>query len=882
MENLSTVQRQPGYILFIQRRLRVLATLFLFLYATALTIAYFIKNDTLSSSYAWQHWVGFTAWLISYYVVSWRALINTPEQDPYLLHLIFLSCGWGMMMIWRLSPALGLKQTIWLIIGSLVFLFICSFPRVLTYLKQYTYLMLTAVLLLTGLTLIPGLMNSSSQPALWINIRGITFQPSEPLKLIFIVYLSAYFSNRHQLKINKLAILIPTFAVAILAFLILLAQKDLGTTTILVLIYVSMVFLATGNKKWLLGSALLFIAAAIAGYFLFDVIRLRFEAWINPWLDPEGRSYQIIQAMISQAAGGMIGAGPGMGNPNLVPVASSDFIYSAITEESGLIGAAAVIMLIMLTAFRGFTTAIQSSSRFLSLLAMGISTWLAAQSLLIIGGNIRLLPLTGVTLPFFSYGGSSLVTCMLAGAIVTLISGQSENATWQRHYKSRLQNFILPSLLIISIAALLCLPIWSFFQKDKLLSRSDNIRRAIDDFYIPRGNLVDKNGDIINGNAGPVGEYFRVYQYPPLAATTGYSNINYGQSGLEYVLDPYLRGLKSYPDISIWWSNLLLSHPPPGRDVRLSIDLGIQQIIDTLMANHTGAAVILNAHTGEILAITSTPWYDPAYLENEWEKLISDENTPLLNRALNGSYPPGTVLGPLLLAKSFEDNPGTLQIPEAAIIYKGHTIQCSLVTESADSYWRQIQNGCPRPMVGIGRSLGRKGLYEFFSALGFYAQPEFTLPGPPLNDPGKVDNIKAASIGQENLKLTPLQMALAAAAINSGGIIPQPNIATSFQLADDTWELIPPRPKGQAVFSKQSSGEVSNLLALDGIPAWGAIGRALSSDTAIVTWFIGGTNKGWSGVPITIAIVIEDDAAESAWQIGNEILYIITSLSGGD
>ncbi len=664
------------------------------------------------------------------------------------------------------------------------------------------------------------------------------------------------------------------------AILVLLAQKDLGTVSLMMAIYVVMVFIGTGDRKFLLGSIIIFFAAAISGYFLFDVIRLRVGAWINPWLDPVGRSYQIIQALISQASGGILGTGPGMGSPNLVPVAASDFIYTAIAEESGFLGAAAVILLLILITFRGFSIALRAKDKFNALLCTGISFWIAAQGLMIIGGNIRLLPLTGVTLPFFSYGGSSLVVCMVAGSLVTLISGQANDSQDNQLPKKQIYfEIVLPVILVVSSASLLLLPVWSFIMKDQLTSRSDNLRRAIADTNIARGEIVDRNGEVINGTTGSPGDYSRSYYYPPLAATVGYSNISYGQSGLEAMLDPYLRGLKSYSPFTLWWNNLLFSHPPPGSNVRLSIDLSMQKWLDTQLDSHTGAIVVMNAESGELLAVVSHPGIDPSQLEIEWNTIITDPRSPLLNRALVGKYPPGTSLGLFLIGKVMDAN---LQLPSGSndtVAYKSRTINCAIppVIHELDLV-ETIQRGCPQSSLNIGRNIGKDGLYDLYSDLGFYTTPEFIFSAPESTDPTMIDNIKAASIGQENLDITPLQMVLAASSISSGGYIPTPYLALSYQLPSGSWELLQPESSKHPVFSESTASRISNDFTNSDLPAWSVIGQALSSNTQTVTWFLGGTNTNWRGVPISFVVLLEEDNPLLASQIGNSIARQITSI----
>lgn len=880
MEINLRYQHQPGYIKFIQARLFYLSIIFITLYAATLSIAQLVRKQVaFFEIQAWEHWIGYLVWLMVFIAVTKIATRLSPNQDPYLIHLAYICTGWGLLMIWRLSPSLGLRQTIWFVIASAFFILILRFPRILNYLKKYPYLWLTFGLILTGLTLLPGLISHTDQPNLWLNFKGITLQPSEPLKLLFIVYLSAYFSNKVQIRSGSISVIVPTILIALIASLILIAQRDLGTASLILVIYTIMVYIATKDKMFLIGSLIIIIISFIAGYFLFDVIRLRITAWINPWLDPEGRSYQTIQALISQASGGIFGTGPGMGNPGLVPVASSDFIFSAIFEETGLLGAAGVILLLLLFSFRGYSSALQANNKFNALLAIGLSFWIFAQSILIIGGNIRMLPLTGVTLPFFSYGGSSLVVTLTATGILTTISGNSESVGLQIPSVGTYRKAVLPILLVSSLAAMLIIPIWSFIIKDQLTSRSDNLRRAINDRYIMRGELLDRNDNVIDGTGGVVGELFRTYRYPQLSATTGYTSLGYGQSGLEKILDPYLRGISSNTPFVLWWSNLLYSHPPVGSNVRLSIDLSMQKLSDDLLGENNGAILIMNAQTGELLAVTSHPWFDPSQLDSEWTNLITDTSSPLLDRAFSGKYPPGTIMGPFLLAKVIDDGVTLPVGSEDSLAYKNRMMNCVNISDlSGSDLAKTIQRGCPQSLINLGRLIGKNSLYNLYSLLGLYKYPDFLIPGPEISNPGLIDNIKNSVVGQESIHLTPLQMVLAASTISSGGEIPAPIIAISYQQTNGSWFLIQSENRKLQVFSKNAAFEVGKMLALADHPAWGVTGQALSSSTQTITWFMGGTNQDWQGIPVSIIVMLEKDDPYLAYKIGSSILQQVTTF----
>ncbi len=870
--------RQPGYIAFIQNRLSSLAVIFVTLYAIALTLSSIIENKSLSFQSGFQHWIGFIVWLVIFLLLSKLSSRYVPHQDPYILHLVFISCGWGLMVIWRLSPYLGLRQTIWYLIGSMLYLFILKYPKFMHILKKYTNIWLTLGFILILLTLLPGLLDRSAQPSLWLQFKGFTLQPSEPLKLLFIVYLSAYLSKKKILNAKLQSYIFPTVLITIGAVLILLVQKDLGTVSLIIAIYVVMVFVGTGDRRFLIGGVIVFLTAFIAGFFLFDVIQLRVHAWINPWIDPEGRSYQIIQALISQAAGGILGTGPGMGSPTLVPVTASDFIFSAIAEESGVFGSAGVVLLLVLFSFRGFSIANRVKSTFLSMLAFGISFWLVTQGLLIIGGNIRLFPLTGLTLPFFSYGGSSLIVCLITAGILTQISEQQEGAIEIAQPRSIDRGIILSVILITVVLTLILLPYWAIVKKDDLISRSDNLRRAIADSFVIRGNLVDRNGVVINSSEGISGNYIRNYSYPPLSSTTGYSNFYYGQSGLESFLDSFLRGLESNPPLNIWWSNLVYNHPPAGATVRLSIDLNLQKTLDEQLGNHTGTIIAMNAQSGEILSIVSHPWIDPSNLDSIWEAVVTDPKSPLLNRALQGSYPPGTVLGPFLMADALDKN---LPLPEGSndsVSYKGMNVECTIKGETGETYLSDtLQRGCPHSLLEFGRILGKSGLYDLYSKIGFFSYPQFIFQGPTIHDPGGIENLKAASIGQESLSVTPLQMVIAASSISANGQKPSPILAPSYQLSNGEWRLIESISNDQLVFTKKAANTVNEAFTTLNFPSWGVVGKGLSSTTNIVTWFVGGTNSSWQGVPVAFAILLEEDNPTVAIEIGKILIRQITN-----
>ena len=411
----------------IQNRLVRLAVVFNLIGCLILTLAPIVRLHSWSSDLRWHHWIGFLVWAIGTLSLNKKLSKMLPDRDPYLFPLVSILTGWGLLTIYRLDVDFGLRQTVWLLVSLIIGYTILRIRGILPFLRRYKYIWLMGGLLLTMLTFVVGVYPSGTGPALWLNLFGLYLQPSELLKVLLVIFLASYLADNLRIRFNLLQLLLPTLILVGAAFLILVAQHDLGTASLFIAIYAVTIYLASGKRRLLLISMLSIIAALIVGYMVYDVIQLRIEAWLNPWADPNGRSYQIVQSIIAVANGGIFGRGIGLGSPGVIPVAHSDFIFPAIVEETGLLGAVGIILLYAFFMIRGLAIALNAPNQFQRFLAAGLTTSISVQSILIIGGSIRLLPLTGVTLPFMSYGGSSLVTCITSAFLLLVISSDSEH-----------------------------------------------------------------------------------------------------------------------------------------------------------------------------------------------------------------------------------------------------------------------------------------------------------------------------------------------------------------------------------------------------------------------------------------------------------------------
>ncbi len=425
-----------------------------------------------------------------------------------------------------------------------------------------------------------------------------------------------------------------------MALLLLVIQQDLGTATIFLLLYATIIYVATGDFRVIWLSIIGLLIAFVGGYRLFEIVQIRVEAWLNPFLDPSGNSYQIVQSLIAFANGEIFGRGLGIGYPELVPVAHSDFIFTSIVEEQGFLGGIALISCLVILFYRGIRAALKTGDSYRRFLGIGLTAYLVGQSILIIGGNLRLLPLTGITLPFMSYGGSSLVVSFLSLLFLVLIS-QNDEEQRAPIPDPRVYRNVGTAFLAMFICIGLLIGWWTLYRSAEMLNRTDNPRRTISDTYVRRGSILDRQNFPITETTGQPGSFTRVINVPTLSNIIGYTNPTYGQSGLEASMDEFLRGDEGNPPGVVWWNRLVYGFPPTGRDIRTSIELKLQANMDGYLQPYTGAAILVNAQTGEILAMSSRPTFDGNQLDSLWKDLIDDQDAPLFNRVVQGLYPLG-------------------------------------------------------------------------------------------------------------------------------------------------------------------------------------------------------------------------------------------------
>jgi cell division protein FtsW (lipid II flippase) len=384
-------------------------------------------------------------------VAAWALYRWRPRHDRLLLPLVGALSGLGLAEVARLAPSLAtggqaegtglalsaflIRQMIWLGLATLALLAVALAPGDLRWLRRYRYTWLLVGLVLLATTLVVGVNPSGVGARLGLGLGGIYFQPSELLKLLMLVFLSSYLEDRREVllaveaRIGRWRLPHPAYLGPMLlmwgfSMVLLIWQRDLGAALLFFGVFLAMLYVATGQGRYVLTGLVLLSAATIVGYRLFDHVALRVDAWWNPWREASGRSFQIVQSLLAFASGGVLGQGLGQGLPTAIPVVHTDFVFAAIGEEYGLMGVLAVIGCFVLLVGRAFHIALQVRRPFDQLLAAGIGALFGLQALVIMGGTLKLIPLTGVTLPFVSYGGSSLLTSMIMVGLLLHISSR--------------------------------------------------------------------------------------------------------------------------------------------------------------------------------------------------------------------------------------------------------------------------------------------------------------------------------------------------------------------------------------------------------------------------------------------------------------------------
>lgn len=781
--------------------------------------------------------------------------VFAPAADPVLLPLAALLSGIGIAYVTRLDPAMGAQQVVWLIIGVGAMVLTLVTVRSLERLARYKY---TIMLVGLGLLVLPSIVGVEINGArLWVRFAGLSFQPGEVAKVMIVLFLAAYLAeNREVLSVARRKVLgigVPALRhLAPLVFMwtvslfVLVSQRDLGSSLLFFGIFLVMIYVATGGVGYVLTGLALFGAGATAARALFPHVQTRIDIWLDPFADVAGRGFQLVQSLFALAAGQVTGVGVGNGFPGRIPFVETDFIFAAIGEELGLLGGVALIVAYLLMCMRGLATAARARSDVAAFTAAGLVAALALQTFVIIGGVTRLIPLTGITLPFVSYGGSSiLANFILLGLLLRAgdaATGRQAEVLSLRDSPGVLGRVALSRRLAHSAAAISALLVAlvvnltsiQVVQAYALNNHAANTRGLAEEARSPRGSIVAADGVILAESVLDGEVYRRRYPEGTLAAhILGYYSTVYGRAGIESAVNDTLTGARDFRTFTDA-IEAAAGLPVPGNDVWLTIDSRVQRAAEQALVGHRGAIVAIDPSTGAVLAMASAPGYDPGAIDDAWAALSADPAAPLYDRASRTRYPPGSTFKIVTLAGAIEAGiadaettyvgPGKLEIGGAPVTNYGGRSWGTI--DLREATMRSVNT----VFAQLAVDLGAQRLVEQCARFGFGEDPptETRARASLMPNPAEMTTWETAwaGVGQPvgehegpaGPQVTALQMAIVSAGIGNDGVVMRPHLVE--RVTDRAGRVISrtgQRPWKTAV--SQSTADVVTEIMVDTVNA---------------------------------------------------------------
>lgn len=775
--------------------------------------------------------------------------IFAPGADPAILPVVFTLSGIGITFVTRLQPDASLGQVIFLFLGVALMVGTLAVVKNLEVVKRYKYVLGIAGIILLVLPMFIGTEIYGSK--LWIKIGGFQFQPGEFAKVLIVLFLAGYLAENRELlsisnrtvlgiKFPRLRLLYPLFIVWGVCLLVVAFERDLGSALLFYTIFLIMLYVATGRVSYVIIGLALLAIGAFGMYQIMSHVQVRVAIWLDPFSDAQNLGYQIVQSLFSLADGGLAGVGIGKGMADIIPVVASDMIFAAIGEEMGLLGGSAVLLLFMLFAVRGLTTAARAKSDLAAFSAAGLTAAISFQAFTIVGGVTKLIPLTGVTLPFMSQGGSSLLASFV---IVALLLRAGDEATGRSTeiantstdlatagYRTTVRGshmrrpaldtpesgllgrvalanrltrtvFLFTALFAVLIGNITYIQVIKASEYQDMPSNNHTINKAR---FIKRGSIITADGLTLAESVQQAdGTYARSYPNGNLAAhVVGYYSQQYGTMGIENTQNDTLTGSKDY---SSWQNalNSLAGISEPGNSVQLTIDSRIQRAAEQALAGRVGAIVALDPRSGAVLAWASAPTFDNTNIQAaiETANASGGADTSMYDRATLALYTPGSTFKVLTLASALEnglatldttyDSPGRMEIGGADVVSigeRGHG-KISLAKAfalSSNTVFGQVADG-----LGAEKLVATARVFGYGQQLGL----DFTTAASVMPNPEEMTEWELAwagagqPVGQGHTpgpQTTVMQNALMAATIANNGIAMNPYVVSQILAPDGT------------------------------------------------------------------------------------------------
>lgn len=833
-----------------------------------------------------------------------------PEADPALLPITFLLSGIGIAFVMRLSPESATKQIVWLALAIVAMILVLIFVRSLEQLAQYKW---TIMLLGLFLLLLPAFVGTEiSGSKIWISVGGLSFQPGEIAKVLLVLFLAAYLAeNREMLSISthkflgmripEPRTLAPLLVMWLLSLLIVVFERDLGSALLFFGIFLFMLYVCTGRLFYVLIGIVLIGIGFVGAYYVFPHVQSRVQVWLHPFDYADNKGYQLVQAIYSMADGGLFGTGIGRGMPTKIPVVESDFIFAAIAEEMGFLGACGILLLFILFTIRGFLTAARAKSDIAAFSATGLTIAISFQAFVIIGGVTRLIPLTGLTLPFMSQGGSSLLASFMILGL--LLRAGDEGTGLETELKAdaaddegvlgrvALGKRLTKSLAVTTVLFALLIANLTYIQ----IIKANDYKNMPSNNHTLAKNLQNQRGSIITSDGVTLATsvlssddktYERTYPQGSMASQlVGYTSTRYGQSGLEASQNDTLTGNSNFST----WSDAISSlagAKTTGNDVVLTINSEVQEAAESALSGQTGAVVALNPKTGEVYAMASSPTYDP----NDLASYFSSSSDALYNRATQALYAPGSTFKIATLSAAIDTNtatptttyssPASMEIGGAAVTNYGNESFGTITLDEATC----VSSNTVFGQVAV--ALGAKNLVTYSEKFGFNHSigRDFSVTNSLMPDYNQMSTWETAwsGVGQPvgehsspaGPQVTVTQMAMIGAAVANNGVAMNPYVVEkTVSPTGSTISTTSPQAFGRVISSSSAStvmGVLEDVInngsgsaaAIDGIQVAGKTGTAQTGKAADDAWFVGIAPA--DNPKVVVAIVIEQGGTGSS------------------
>ena len=857
--------------------------------------------------------IGVPVGIFASFIVSHLALRKfAPAADPAILPICFELSSIGIDFVTRLAPDLAIRQVGWLILGIIFMIAVIVFMKNMDKTANYKYTLMVIGLILLLSPLLPGIGNEIYGSRIWLSIGGFSFQPGEIAKIFIVLFLAGYLAqNREMLsvfthkvgpfKFPDLSTLLPLLIMWLLSMAIVVFEKDLGSALIVYFVFLTMLYVASGKKFYLVVGLLTIAIGAVILFFFFSHVQVRVDTWLNPFADPTNTGYQLVQSIFSMADGGLFGVGIGSGLADNIPIVESDFIFAAIAEETGLLGAAGLLLLYLCFAIRGLVTAARAKSDVSSFIAVGLTATIVLQAFIIVGGVTRLIPLTGLTLPFVSQGGSSLLASFIAVGFLLKCGDQStgveseiasgtgnlsaEGVLGRVSLGKRITNTmiafsVLFALLVANLTMIMVV------QADEYKNMPINNHTLVKESKTERGTISTYDNVVLAQSVEQSdGTYKRVYPAGTLAAhIVGYASEKFGTAGIESSYNDTLKGQRNYAS----WTDVLnasTGNSAAGNDVKLTINSTIQKAAQNALEGFSGACVVIDPKTGAVLALASSPTYNAADIETLLQNSSnSSDSSALYNRATQALYPPGSTFKIVTLTGALENNVATessvFKAPGAMKIGNGDITNFNGRSYGEITLARATEVSANTVYAQLGVEMGADMLVKTAEDFGFDQDIKFDLPlakslMPKPEEMTEWETAWAAAgepVGEHESPAGPqstvLEMAMVGCAIANNGVVQKPYLVDSIYNAEGKCSFTASPSPLMTTTNSATANRVKSILegvvasgtggaaAVPGVKIAGKTGTAETGKPIDDSWFVGiGPSE---NSRVVVAIVLEE------------------------